>query len=556
MKQLNGVDSMFLALDSQTTSGYIGGLIVFDPPADGGRGPDAAFMRERLADRLDVLPPLRWERVRVPLRLDHDYLAETARVDVHAHVRTVRLPAPGTRAQLAGEVARLMGTALQEGRPLWDLWVIEGLETGGIAHLLRMHHAVLDGGSMPVLIDLLSDDPTTEVDPGWRRPARSEPVGGRAEMLARGLYGAVARPFRMAGFAVTMTRWYAGRARRDAATTLPAVLTRLTPGALATPAAALLNIRQRRAGAPEVQPLVPTLRAPATPFNQRVTAQRHFTFTDLPLAELKAVGRAVGATLNDVVTAIAAGALRRYLADHGGVPDRPLIVCIPVGLRDAGEPFRWGNDVSMIFTPLPTHLDDPLERLEFASRAVRAAKANFDEMPVEHLRSAARFVPEAAFRIPAAILDAAPSWVPSPAPWNVVISNVRGPGVARHLAGARVEGIWPASFLSAVGGVNITLQSYVDRVDFGIVACREHVDEIDSLAGHLAEELALLQERVRTSGAAPSENAPPENAPSEIPPPETAPPAPAPVPPLALDAPRRPVRRAAEPTPAAAAAQP
>lgn len=146
----------------------------------------------------------------------------------------------------------------------------------------------------------------------------------------------------------------------------------------------------------------------------------------------------------------------------------------------------------MIFCEFPTHLADPQQRLEFARKSVKEAKANLDEMPMEHYQQAAKFLAPQTFAIPAKIMSRLPGWVPSPATWNVVVSNVRGPARDIHLGGNRIAGIWPTSFLSPVGGVNITLQSYVDRVDFAIVACGDHVDEIDSLVDYLHAELEVL----------------------------------------------------------------
>ncbi len=507
MRHLNGVDHMFLSLETATTTGVMGGLIRFDAPSGpdehAGRRPDAAFMRSRIQDRLADLPPLRWRLVRVPLGLDHAYLADSRRVDLDVHVRTVQLPSPGTDEQLADEVGRLMSHPLAAGRPLWELVVIDGLADGSIVHLFRMHHVVIDGGSMPVLFDLLSDTPLIEPDPSWRPSAQTEPRAGGTEMLVRGLVSGATRPVRMAGLGLKLAAWGVRNTRRDAGASLPAVLTRLTPGNLATPAAAVLNRLPGRDPAAKVKPLLPKLFGPATVFNQRMTAGRRVAFSDLSLAELKAAGKPFGATLNDVVLAICAGALRRYLQENGGLPEKPLMLCVPVGLRDPQAPFRWANDISMVFTEFPTHLADPLARLEFAGRGVKEARANLDRMPMQYYEQAAAFMPEQFFSIPAKLMAVLPAWVPGPATWNVVVSNVRGPAKDLHFAGNRITGIWPVSFLSPVGGVNITLQSYTDRVDFAVVACADHVGELDSLVGYLFEELETLKEIAASTTAAP-----------------------------------------------------
>lgn len=492
MKHLNGIDHMFWALETNTTTGVLGGLIRFDPPEDD-RRPDEAFMRDRIAERIGMIPPLRWRMIEMPVGLGHGYLADTQRIDLHHHIRTSRLPSPGTDEQLTAEIARLMELPLDKTRPLWELIVFEGLQDGSIAHLLRTHHVVLDGGSMPVLMDLIADEPINQTDPSWAATERIEPAGGSAEMLARGLASTIAQPVHLIKLTATLVGWYGKRLKRDLGTTFPAAIVRMLPGELAKPGAALINLRQKAAGRPLVQPLVPRLRAPSTPFNQKVTSRRAVVYADLSLAELKGIGKPLGFTLNDVVVAMCAGALRRYLEDHGGVPKKPLILCVPVGLRDPKEPFRWANDISMIFCEFPTHLEDPKKRLEFAQRSVKDAKANLDEMPMEHYEQTARFISPQTFAIPSKIMSRMPRWVPSPATWNVVVSNVRGPAKDIHYAGNRIRGIWPTSFLSPVGGINITLQSYVDRVDFGIVACGDHIDDIETVVDAMKDELEVLK---------------------------------------------------------------
>lgn len=512
MKQLNGLDTMFMGLDTAVTSGVLGGLVIYDPPAEGTRGPDEAFMRARITERLEVIPPLRWVKVKVPLGMDHDYLAEAHAVDVHAHVHTIQIPEPGTEAELAQEVSRLKSTPLPSDRPLWDYWILEGLADGRSAHLMRIHHGVLDGGSMPILFDLLADEPATEVHPAWRRKPGLEPLLGTAEMAVRGVVANMLRPLRFAAFNLKMTKWAVENIRRDAGTTIPAVFTRLTPGILAKPGAGLINLRQRRADQPEVLPLMPRLKGPATPFNQKVTQRRNFVFTDFSLDELKGAGKPFGATLNDVIVAVCAGAVRRFLTRLGSSVDEPIILCVPVGLRDPKKPFMWGNEVSMIFADFPVHLEDPVERLAYARTAVQKSKANFDMMPLEHLPAASRFMPQQFFSVPSQVMAKLPGWVPSPATWNVIISNVRGPAQPVYVAGSRVQGYWPASFLSPIGGLNITLQSYVDRVDMGIVVCTDHVDDLSPLVTYLhegvAEIVAAAKDHATLSAPAPSAGTP------------------------------------------------
>lgn len=180
-------------------------MLVLDRDGDPQAG-SAARMLQRILDRLDRIPPLRWQLVDVPLGLDYPYWAEVAAVDVDAHVRSVTLPAPGGREQLAAEVARLSALPMAKNRPLWDYYVIDGLDGGQIAHVFRVHHVLVDGGSVPAVMELLSDDPP-DTDGTSAPPRLPEPVGGRLEMLARGVAGTAVRPARFAWFELATLKW-------------------------------------------------------------------------------------------------------------------------------------------------------------------------------------------------------------------------------------------------------------------------------------------------------------------------------------------------------------
>ena len=212
MQQLTALDVMFSSLDTETTNGVLGGLVLHEPAADGRPAADAAFMRQRFAERLPFLPPLHREVVKVPIGIDHDYLGQPDRIDLLEHIRSISLPAPGTHDQLAAEVSRIMSTSLPTGRPLWDYTVIDGLADGSVAHLLRIHHLVIDGGSMPTLWDALSDEPAAPLE-AWAESTRPQPRFGKGEMLARELGGVVAKPVQFAAFQAKFLAWVAGQTK-------------------------------------------------------------------------------------------------------------------------------------------------------------------------------------------------------------------------------------------------------------------------------------------------------------------------------------------------------
>lgn len=489
MQKLTTLDRMFSSLDSETTNGVLGGLVLYDPPPDGRRAADAAFMRERIAERIDYLPPFYRRVIKVPLRLDHDWLGRAHRVDLTKHVRTLRLPAPGTREQLAREVSRIMSTHLDMTGPPWEYIVIEGLEDGSLAHLMRIHHLVVDGGSMPLIWDALQDEPTRPLvksdDADY-----PEPRFGTPEMLARELVGVARRPVDWTVFSAKLAGWIVKEAKEQGVVAALLSPSRVfLPGKAAKPVQALFNPMLRKRGTPEIVPYVPRLKAPKTPFNRRVTSQRTFVFADLPLADFKDTGKLLGASINDMVLGVCAGALRRYMTQRGIPVDEPLIVCVPVSIRQPDEKIQWANFVHMIFAPFRVDIEDPIERVRKSSEAVKKSKGSFDSMPTAHLREMFKFIPPATFNLMVKAFVKLPgNW--SRGTWNVVVSNVKGPTKAAYVDGVRVKGYWPASFLSIGGGINITLQSYTDRICFGIVGAPEQAGDLQPLIDAVGEVLA------------------------------------------------------------------
>jgi WS/DGAT/MGAT family acyltransferase len=491
MQKLTGLDEMFLSIDDAgTTNSVMGGLVIFERPSDR-RAARAEVMVERLEERIEHLPFLRWHLARVPLGLDHGRWADAGRVEVAEHVRTVRLIKPGTDRQLAAEVAAIMSVPLPKGRPLWELVVIEGLEGGRIAHLLRIHHGLIDGTSVPAVLDLLSDDPTSGLGFEAHPEHDGDRFSGRVGMLGRGLVASAVRPARFVALQAKTASWLASRVEHDGLTAAPAFAGRMLPGVVGAPFRKVANLRREASGRPEVQPLLPALRTPRTAFNGHVETERSYAFSALPLADFKTVGKAYGVTLNDVVIAVVAGSLRRYLAERGGVPEKPLVVCIPASLRTGDEQPYWANHVSMFWAELPTDVEDPVERLHAANARVKQGKQTFDALPTHLIREASDFIPRAVWSVPQRVLAKLPDRLSIPQ-WNVVVSNVRGPATPIRITGATVTGYWPAAFLTTGVGLNVTLQSYVDQVNFGFLGADNLTGDLWEMPDHMAAELAEL----------------------------------------------------------------
>jgi WS/DGAT/MGAT family acyltransferase len=241
-------------------------------------------------------------------------------------------------------------------------------------------------------------------------------------------------------------------------------------------------------------PTLPRAAAPATPFNKAITPHRRFAIGSVPLEDIKTIKNHLDATVNDVVMAVCAGALRRYLQRHNVLPAEPLVAMVPVSIRTGDETDKWTNRVSGLVATLPTNVDDPVERVRTVHNTMAAAKEQFDLMPADLIVELNQFaVPALATRATrlAAATRLADRVNP---PVNLVISNVPGPRRPLYVAGARMTHFYPVSTVTDGQGLNITVQSYLDVLDFGLVACRELVPDLWDLLGLCLDEVRVLSE--------------------------------------------------------------
>src|SRR5215213_11371870 len=291
MRQLTSLDAQFLALESPRQTGHVGGLAILDPSTRPGGAFDCAAVKTLLRERLPLLPPFRWRLAEVPLGLDYPYWVDDEHFDLDFHVREIALPKPGSDQQLAEQVARIQSRPLDRARPLWEVYVIDGLESGHTAMLTKIHHAVIDGMSgaeiMGLLLDLAPEgrelpEPTEDGDAG---------SPSNLEMVGRGLLGVPRYPVR------------ALRSLPRAVPNIEETPFGVLPGAgtIGRVTGALLGRGNRRG----------QLRAPKTRFSGQVSPHRRFAFGKLSLDEIKAAKNAHGSTVNDVVVTICAGAVRR-----------------------------------------------------------------------------------------------------------------------------------------------------------------------------------------------------------------------------------------------------
>ena len=480
MKQLTGLDATFLYMETPTTYGHVSSIAIYERPADPDYDPYLAA-REMIESHLDIAEPYRRRLVAAPFGIDRPYWIEDPDFDLDYHVRHLSLPRPGTDQQLAEQVARIIGRHCDRSRPLWELYVIEGLESGDFAVLTKMHHATVDGAAGAILTTMMLDaEPDAPPAVPGPRPA-PEPVPSETDMFLRSVASLLRRPDRTIRLQLRLAQQFAEAARLQGTQELIGAARRVVTGA-----------RRRHRTDRDSAPPAPDRPAPRTSFNAMLSPHRRVAFRAVPMSRIKEIKNAAGATVNDVVMATCAGALRSYLDDRGELPVDPLIGMVPVSIRTGTEDEVWTNRVSGLFCQLPTHLSDPVDRISFVHDAMAEAKGDFDLLPAEAMVELAEMAPpalaERAARVSAAfrITDRVDP------PMNLVISNVPGPRQPLYLRGARMSHYIPVNTITDGVGLSITVQSYCDTLDFGLVADWQLVPDLWDLCDRCVAEVEVL----------------------------------------------------------------
>jgi WS/DGAT/MGAT family acyltransferase len=490
VRQLTSLDAQFLAVENARTYGHVGSLCECDPSTAPGGELTVEDLCTMVSERLHLLPPFRWKLVNVPLAIDLPYWVEDPDFDLDFHIREAAIPPPGDDRKLADVVARIFARPLDRSRPLWELYLIHGLPDGRVALLTKVHHAVVDGVSGNEILTVLLD-PTArdgkDLPPRPQGDRVGERVPGDVEMLGRGLLGLPLQPL---------------RALKTLPTTLPA-LTEI-PGANAFPVVPTLSKAVSRlrglAGAPANDGIleITSARAPRTPFNGRISPHRAFAFGSLSLDKVKAIKSELGVTVNDVVVTLCASAVRQWLLDRDELPRTPLIAMVPVSVRPPSERNAFGNRISAMIVPIPTDVADPRARLLRAHDLLMSAKANHAALPASLLTDATSFIPPAVAALAArTTMELLGRTRP---PLNLVISNVPGPREPLFCAGARLESMFPVSVVVDGVGLNMTVMSYRDHLDFGIVTDAGQIPDAWPFMAHLRQALDDMESALDRSG--------------------------------------------------------
>lgn len=457
VEQLRGLDAAFLELESPT--GHLHGVGVITLAAD-----SATLTADELMDlvraRLPKLDVFRRQLVTVSGGVDRPYWIDTT-PDLRTHVHEVDLSDCSGTDGLAGFCSRLAGTKLDRSRPLWELWLVHGLPGGGQALVVKIHHSLCDGlGSLALVAQLLDLERHPEV-PDGPAPVADETAPDPLSLLVRGAANTVRRPLEAIGAAIGLAA---------------------SAGRLA-----------RLVGSPGRGDLAVPLATPHLPLNGPVTQRRSAALSDLPLDRVKAVAHAAGVHVNDVVLAVVAGTLRRWLLSLDDLPTRAVVAAVPISTRGPDELFAPGNHVSAYFAHLPVHLASARERLEVtaaSSDAGKAAHGALGRSTLEQLTSLLVPIlaapPMAAYgRLRLANLH--------PAPVNLVVSDVAGPAVPLYLAGRRAQAFYALGPVFDGVGLNITAVSYNGVIGVGYLSCPDRLPDLARLVGQQQaafEELA------------------------------------------------------------------
>jgi diacylglycerol O-acyltransferase / wax synthase len=461
MERMTGVDAGFLYMETPTLHMHTLKIGVVDPSAVPG-GYSYLRFQEELAKRLHLLPPFRRRVVPVPFALNHPVWIEDPDFDLAYHVRRVGVPPPGGPREMDELIGEIASHQLDRTRPLWQIWVLEGLQDGLVAFVAKIHHAAADGvAASALLANVMSIEPEAAEPAPPERPWRPEPIPTDARLMLDALRD--------------LFRGWRG---------LPPLVKRTVKGARA------VGAYRKTADVKPPRPIVDTVMAS---FNGSLTPHRVFSTTSLQLDDFKEVKSAFGVSLNDVVLAVVAGSMRRYMDERGERLAKPLVAGIPVSTDQPDAVQRLGgNKVSNLFTSLRTDIDDPVERLHAIHRVTKAGKEVYNLLGADMMSDWVQFTPPGPFAWFMRQYSKRNWAAKHRPPINLVVSNVPGPPVPLYLAGAKLVALYSVGPVLESVGLNVTVWSYIDQMNFAAYACRERLPEIHRITDGLTDALGEL----------------------------------------------------------------
>jgi diacylglycerol O-acyltransferase len=466
--RLTAVDASFLAQEGPSAHMHVGAVMICDGPA-----PSYEELADHVRERLHLVPRFRQKLAFPPLETGRPLWVDDPCFNLEYHVRDTALPAPGSEEQLRALAARVHSQALDRTKPLWEMWLVHGLEGGRFALLSKTHHALVDGISGVDLATVLFDvQPTPAAVAHVGTPWTPRPTPSGVDMAARGVRAVVALPF-------------------DAAARALRAATR--------PTETLQDTREALEGLGEVvwAGLNP---APETPLNVEIGPHRRFVWVRQDLADFKRIKNVFGGTVNDVVLAVVAGALQRWLRSRGvrteGLELRALV---PVSIRAADEHRQLGNRLVVMRGPLPVYVEDPVARLRVVRHAMDGLKESKQAVGAEVLTGMQSFAPPTIFA-QASRLNF------STRLFNLLVTNVPGPQVPLYVLGRRLRDLFPVAFLPKRHGLAVAVMSYDGGMDFGLLGDYDAMPDLEQLGEMFTDSLAELLDAAAAEGGEPERN--------------------------------------------------
>jgi diacylglycerol O-acyltransferase len=468
MEPLEGMDAAFLSLETSTTPMHVGAVMVLDPP-EGTRSlfsPSTRYAQVRrvISQRLHMVGPLRQRAMRVPFGLHHPVWVDDPDFELDDHLSRASLPSPGGPRELDAFVASVMSRRLDPDRPLWEMYLVEGLAGERTALIAKVHHAILDGVSgASILAAFLDLNPRARVVSLPTERWHPAPLPNSTQLLRHAAASLSHQP------GVTLSTVQAGVE---------------TVADLGTHNRALLSRGD--------QPPPAFFSASRTSFNGAVSNRKRFSSLCVPLDDAKLVRGVFGCTVNDVILAGVAGGLRRLLDARAESPDHSLVAMVPVSTRPEGEGEALGNQISAMLVSLATDRDDPVDRLLAISAGSGVAKEH------ERLHRGRLIGDLAQMALPAVTTRLARTVAGTRLfdrvrpPANVTISGLKGPGFPLFCAGSRVAAMYPVGPIAEGIGLNVTILSYLDQLHFGLMGCRKLLPELDDLTLYVDDALGEL----------------------------------------------------------------
>ena len=458
MQRLSGLDASFLYLETSDQPMHVCSIMELDTSTMPG-GYTFDRLRDALSLRIRAMPQFREKLANSPLNLDHPVWVDDNNFDIDRHLHRIGLPPPGGRAELSEICGHIASLPLDRRRPLWEMWVIEGVagtdchRDGRIGVMIKVHHAGVDGVTGANLMSQLC---TTEADAPAPDPV--DGVGGASgwEIAAGGLVRFASRPLHLAN---------------------------VVPGTVSSVVGTLLRAR-------EGQTMARPFAAPRTVFNARISGRRNVALAKLDLEDIKTVKNHFGVKVNDVVMALVSGVLRQYLAERNALPDTSLVATVPVSVH--GKSDRPGrNQVSGMFSSLQTHIADPVERLEAIAEANSVAKQHSSAIGATLLQDWTQFAAPAVFGI--AMRVYARTRLTEMPVHNLVVSNVPGPQIPLYMLGCEVKAMYPLGPIFHGSGLNITVMSLNRNLDVGLISCPQLLPDLWAMADEFAVGMQELR---------------------------------------------------------------